>query len=477
MTGVIFLGPSLDYRRAAELAPGARFAPPVRCGDVLSALCTKPAFIAIIDGVFGAEASVWHKEILLALAEGVPVFGAASMGALRAAELHTEGMQGFGMVFEWYVSGKIEADDEVAVLHGPAEFGYPIFSLALVDVRHVLAGFVGAKVLAPEVASAVLQLFARRHYPRRTLDALSEDLHASGATPSARTAVVTELRTTSVKSEDAKALLMHLAKGRLARPTKRADNSLISNGVRKLIGRLASSPRSSMTLTQRTCDPRSLRSWPRLYFLTALASRALCLLGCSHSSLGARPRHSIPESATYLRLYTDVQLFQAFGVLDEIEPKHPNGQSIISGVVEKVNCLIAEALETSPITSRRPAVEPEAARILGALQSYARAYQCKTLAELMLKYERTAASAPSALRYIADVELIVMSMAYDPLWYPNLATDWWAQAVSHLRLTALLGDDTTWCDQGLAQLRKFPLNEYRLVRFGFERGMRDLMED
>ena len=43
--------------------------------------------IGIIDGYFERVPSVWHKEILWAMAEGIHVFGSASMGALRAAEL------------------------------------------------------------------------------------------------------------------------------------------------------------------------------------------------------------------------------------------------------------------------------------------------------------------------------------------------------------------------------------------------------
>ena len=46
----------------------------------------------IVDGSFQWTPAVWHKEILWAMGRGVHVFGAASMGALRAAEL-----DGFGL--------------------------------------------------------------------------------------------------------------------------------------------------------------------------------------------------------------------------------------------------------------------------------------------------------------------------------------------------------------------------------------------
>ena len=55
-----------------------------------------PDAIGIVDGFFHQQPSVWHREILYALSQGVPVFGGASMGALRAAELADYGMTGVG---------------------------------------------------------------------------------------------------------------------------------------------------------------------------------------------------------------------------------------------------------------------------------------------------------------------------------------------------------------------------------------------
>ena len=69
--------------------------------------------------------TVWHKEILWAMAQGIHVFGAASIGALRAAELDAFGMRGIGRIYEAFRDGVLEDDDEVAVLHGPEELGYP----------------------------------------------------------------------------------------------------------------------------------------------------------------------------------------------------------------------------------------------------------------------------------------------------------------------------------------------------------------
>src|SRR6185503_3993378 len=97
------------------------------------------ARIALIDGYFERMAAVWHKEILLALERGIAVWGAASMGALRAAELAPFGMVGVGTIYRAFARGDLVADDEVAVAHLPAEQGYRSISDALVNLRDGIA--------------------------------------------------------------------------------------------------------------------------------------------------------------------------------------------------------------------------------------------------------------------------------------------------------------------------------------------------
>ena len=123
MTVHVFVGPTLDIRAARQLLPDATFLPPVSQGDVLRSATRRPTAIGIIDGRFHDVPAVWHKEILWALSRGIPVYGSASMGALRAAELAPYGMRGVGKIFEAYHSGLLNDDDEVAVAHGDADTG------------------------------------------------------------------------------------------------------------------------------------------------------------------------------------------------------------------------------------------------------------------------------------------------------------------------------------------------------------------
>jgi hypothetical protein len=154
-----FLGPSLP----AGEGRGFRVFPPARQGDVWRALESGARAIALVDGVFESQPSVWHREILDALDAGVPVFGGASMGALRAAELHTLGMVGVGRIFCWYRDGEVIDDAEVALLHAGAEHGHRPLTVPQVNVR-----WSAQQALPPREARALIEASARIFYQERT---------------------------------------------------------------------------------------------------------------------------------------------------------------------------------------------------------------------------------------------------------------------------------------------------------------------
>ncbi len=171
MTAYIFAGPSLPPAARAHL-PGVVWLPPAAQGDLYRAARTGPAAIGLIDGYFGSVASVWHKEILWALEHGIYLYGAASIGALRAAELAAFGMHGIGAIFAAYRDGTFEDDDEVALLHGPAETGYLPLSEPMVNFRSSFAAAVRVNVLT-EAQSALLILGAKAlFYQERCLPAV-----------------------------------------------------------------------------------------------------------------------------------------------------------------------------------------------------------------------------------------------------------------------------------------------------------------
>jgi hypothetical protein len=146
----------------------AEYLAPVRQGDVYRAVNQyRPRAIGIIDGYFHQVPSVWHKEILWAMAEGVHVFGSSSMGALRAAELHRFGMRGVGEVFMAFSQRLIEDDDEVAVVHGPAETGFLAASEAMVNIRKTLANAEEAGIIRTATQQKLTAIGKSLFYPRR----------------------------------------------------------------------------------------------------------------------------------------------------------------------------------------------------------------------------------------------------------------------------------------------------------------------
>ena len=166
MSVYVFTGPTISAEdAAAEL--DARYLPPVAQGDVYRVALTRPRAIGIIDGYFERVPAVWHKEILWAMSQGIPVFGSASMGALRAAELAPFGMEGVGEIFEAYRDGRLEDDDEVALTHGSAEEGYRPLSEAMVNIRSTLRHAEEARVIGASTRSTLERIAKDLFYPDR----------------------------------------------------------------------------------------------------------------------------------------------------------------------------------------------------------------------------------------------------------------------------------------------------------------------
>ena len=218
MSKVVFAGPSL-FGVEPSLLEGYVRRPPARCGDLLRALHDGAAAIGLIDGVFGTVPSVWHKEILAALNGGVPVIGAASIGALRAAECGAFGMSGIGEIYSDYAEGRRIADADVAVLHAPVELGFQPLTVALVDAEAAVGKTLQAGLITPGLATA-LQASARRlHFRDRTWEAIFAGLSPGHRLPSSTEDFLRD-PARSLKAADAKLLLAAL---RDAAPPTAAD--------------------------------------------------------------------------------------------------------------------------------------------------------------------------------------------------------------------------------------------------------------
>jgi hypothetical protein len=170
---VVFLGPTLALIEARQFLD-ADYRGPAKRGDVYRASKSDPHTIVLIDGAFEADAAVMHNEILWALAKGINVWGAASIGALRAAELAPFGMMGFGEIYENYRQGVVERDDAVAVVHAPEELGHAPLSMPLVDVWATLDRALEQGILSSDEHDFLKDVARGVFYKRLSFEVLLE---------------------------------------------------------------------------------------------------------------------------------------------------------------------------------------------------------------------------------------------------------------------------------------------------------------
>jgi hypothetical protein len=168
---LVYLGPSLSLTLAREILPEAIYRPPAKQGDFVTDVVNfSPTIIILVDGVFHENLSVWHKEIVYALQyPGVTaIYGAASMGALRAAELDWIGMIGVGRIYEWYRDGLTEDDSEVALDYAEHLGLYHANTVPLVDIRAGVEFFKQEHPDKTDRAQRFFEAIQKVHYADRT---------------------------------------------------------------------------------------------------------------------------------------------------------------------------------------------------------------------------------------------------------------------------------------------------------------------
>jgi hypothetical protein len=165
---IVYLGPTLG-REAAERVLTAEYLPPICRGD-LARVPEEVRFVGIVDGEFYQRLAVSPKELLPLLKRGVKVFGASSMGALRAAETYTLGTIGIGKIFAMFRDGILDGDDEVALVYEPET--YRKLSEPLVNLRCALDMAVGAKIIDEEERDRLVLQMKSYYFPDRSHKAL-----------------------------------------------------------------------------------------------------------------------------------------------------------------------------------------------------------------------------------------------------------------------------------------------------------------
>ncbi|SON60354.1 hypothetical protein MSIMFI_01848 [Mycobacterium simulans] len=214
---VVTAGPTISVADIRAIAPNAEVLPPISFGEALGYGLQPGDTLLIVDGLFYQRPSVRHKELLTLIDDGVRVVGSSSMGALRAAELHPFGMEGYGWVFEAYRDGILDADDEVGMVHGDPEDGYPVFVDALVNIRHTVARAVESGVLPAPLANQLIETARRTPFTMRTWDRL---LNAVGMPRSRDLTNQLQSLRVDIKHADAVLALQQVLNGQPHRATR-----------------------------------------------------------------------------------------------------------------------------------------------------------------------------------------------------------------------------------------------------------------
>ena len=169
MRGLVFVGPSL-HARSVSIA-GLELAPPAVRGDLLRAADRGARRIGLVDGELFQRATITPGEVRAVAARGVRIWGAASVGALRAVEC-PESMTGVGEVYVGFRDGSLIGDDEVALTYDPqtyAPVAYPLVNLRAAARIGAEAGWWTAAA-----AAAMIDLLRARPFYDRTLTAIAE---------------------------------------------------------------------------------------------------------------------------------------------------------------------------------------------------------------------------------------------------------------------------------------------------------------
>ncbi len=205
---IVYAGLSIPFDEAKEILDTSDdievvYKRPIQRGDLGQALKEHPDIIAIIDGVFHQNSAVGHKEILNAMKNGIKVYGASSMGALRASELDTLGMTGVGYVYSQYATGEVDSDDDVAVMLDGETL--EAISVPLINMKYVFENAVSEGIITDDEKDELLATAKKTYYPKRNY---AKTLNESGLDDTKKSELIDFIRTSpDIKKEDAKDLL------------------------------------------------------------------------------------------------------------------------------------------------------------------------------------------------------------------------------------------------------------------------------
>lgn len=286
---IVFVGPSIPIDIAKRTLPHADYRPPIRRGDLDEV--SGGSIVGIIDGVFAQTLAISPGEIRDAIQRGVVVYGAASMGALRAAEIPN--VVGVGRIYDMYRNGALERDDEVALLFD--DDGFRPLTEPLVNVRHAVDRLVRCATLSRDAGNAIVEAASRLHYTERTYDSIlgSSSLAANRDAND----IIALLRGFDLKRDDAQFLLETLAQVEACPPRPSTHAAPPVNGAARETRAVAHTDGAASVLIWESGDSVSFPALVRFLKLTeafeAFARNALARFSIAGTPLRVDPSDAV----------------------------------------------------------------------------------------------------------------------------------------------------------------------------------------
>jgi len=164
----IFAGPSMHGCKVA-LPQWMDVKGPCKQSDILR-ICVEEDCerIVIADGLYKGIPAPWHKEILIAIERGIAVYGVSSLGALRAAEIESFGMKGYGRVYD-YFRRDLRDDSDVALLHSGKDQDWKPQTVAYVEIYFWLLDATHRGIITPKEHERLSMEIKQIYFEERTM--------------------------------------------------------------------------------------------------------------------------------------------------------------------------------------------------------------------------------------------------------------------------------------------------------------------
>jgi hypothetical protein len=206
MTIKIYSGLSIKEPAVHARLAGAVLAPPIRRGDLYRDVGAEFRVVGIVDGEFLQNLAVSPGEIMDAMRCGLKVYGASSLGALRAVELESYGMIGCGEIFKLIKSTRYFKDDYLGQLFYETDARHA--TLPYMDLAIGLRMLYAKRKLSKKIAQYLLAAYEQLHFSERSFAGLQAKVRRMHGTATQPYLLAIDHLKRTVRAKEADALQM-----------------------------------------------------------------------------------------------------------------------------------------------------------------------------------------------------------------------------------------------------------------------------